>query len=78
MDGDERPEDRRNKNDQKLLDSIDYGHIMDMYSSDEKGGAKEYQTDDPFALQQKQLVKIAPKSKKQRMKARKAAQENEE
>ena len=50
--GDVRPEDRRTKQDNKLLEELDFEKILDMYSDGEKAGAKEYQTNDPYALQQ--------------------------
>ena len=51
-DGDVRPEDRRFKKDNKLLEEVDFDKILDMYSNGEKARAKEYQTNDPYALQQ--------------------------
>ena len=49
---DVRPEDRRTKQDNKLLENVDFDKILDMYSNGEKATAKEYQTNDPYALQQ--------------------------
>ena len=47
-----RPEDRRTKQDNKLLETVDFDKIIDMYSGGEKAVAKEYKTNDPYALQQ--------------------------
>lgn len=73
-----RPEDIRKRQDDKMLNQFSMDDVLEVYQSGVKNMTKEFQTDDPYALQKDRLVKIAPKSKKQSRQAKKMAKENEE
>ena len=59
------PEERRFKKDNQMLESLNMDKLMSVAISNKK--SVEYQaSDDPFAINQSQLVSIKPKSKKKR------------